>query len=203
MDKLKLLRAVYESIGWDELYRRVPEADREQVDELFRELTAMLAERPEPPEELAARLAGGEAWLYCDGASKGNPGPAGIGMVLATLDGQEVLAWGAPLGRATNNVAEYRAAIAGLERALALGVRRVRLLSDSELLVRQISGRYKVKHPGLRPLHAEVIELLQQFESYEVAHVAREKNARADALAARYAKAAKRREQGDRTAADR
>ncbi len=112
-------------------------------------------------------------------------------MVLTTPEGEEVLAWGAAIGRATNNVAEYRAAIEGLKNALELKVRRVRLLSDSELLVRQLEGAYKVKSPKLKPLHGELTALLARLDSWEARHVARDQNLRADALAARYAKAAK------------
>ncbi|MCK4376465.1 MAG: ribonuclease HI family protein [Candidatus Brocadiae bacterium] len=140
---------------------------------------------------MAAKVAGGEARLHCDGASRGNPGPAGIGMVLTTPEGEEVLAWGAAIGRATSNVAEYRAAIEGLKKALELKVRRVRLLSDSELLVRQLEGAYKVKSAGLKPLHGELMGLLARLDSWEARHVARDRNLRADALATRYAKAAK------------
>lgn len=188
-DRRKLLKSIYRAIAWDRLYELRPESTREEVDELFRELREMLG--PEPEEDVAPEVAGGAAVLYTDGASLGNPGPAGIGMVLNTEDGREVLAWGGYIGRATNNVAEYRAAIRGLKKALELGVRRIRLLTDSELLVRQLSGEYRVKNAGLQPLHAELIDLLDRFEAHEAEHVAREQNRQADALAAQHAKAAK------------
>lgn len=190
MNKLSLLRAIYEAIRWDKLYEALPEVSRRQVDELFRELREALGDVAEAPGELAAKVAGGEALLYCDGASRGNPGPAGIGMVLTTPEGEEVLAWGAAIGRATSNVAEYRAAIEGLRKALGLKVRRVRLLSDSELLVRQLEGAYKVKSPKLKPLHGELMALLARLDSWEACHVARDQNLRADALATRHTKAA-------------
>jgi len=155
MDRLKLLKAVYESIQWERLYELLPEADRDEVDLLFRELRQGI--EPEPEEDLVDEIAGRAALLHCDGASKGNPGPAGIGMVLETPDGREVLAWGRPIGETTNNVAEYQALIAGLQRALELGVRRISVLSDSQLMVRQIQGTYKVKSAGLQPLHAEAV----------------------------------------------
>ncbi|MFW6189544.1 MAG: ribonuclease HI family protein [Planctomycetota bacterium] len=188
MDRLKLLKAAYEAIQWDQLYELAPEATRQEVDELFQDLRRLLG--PRPQEDLAEEVVGGTAVLRCDGASKGNPGPAGIGCVIETAEGREVAAWGRPIGRATNNVAEYRAAVAALRKALQLGVRKVRLRADSQLMVRQINGRYRVKSAGLKPLHAEVMELLGRFEDYDVAHVSRDENARADELADRAARRA-------------
>jgi ribonuclease HI len=187
-DRRELLQSIYRSIQWDRLYELRPEASREDVDELFRELREMLG--PEPERDVAAEVAGAGAVLHTDGASLGNPGPAGIGMVLSTEDGREVLAWGQSIGRATNNVAEYRAAIAGLKKALALDVRRIRLLTDSELMVKQLNGEYQVKNAGLKPLHAELSELLDRFEAHEAKHVPRTQNRRADALASQHARAA-------------
>jgi len=192
VNKLELLKAVYAAIDWERLYRNAPDAERDQVDDLFRELTERLGTEPtvgpqaEPAD--AASVRGGHVVVCCDGASRGNPGPAAIGVVLLDSAGREVLGWGEPIGRATNNVAEYRAAIAGLEKALELGARSVELRADSELLVHQINGRYRVKNAGLRPLHAKVSELLGRFERWSARHIPREKNARADALAGAAAK---------------
>lgn len=188
MDEHALLKAVYQSIQWDKLYELAPGAERQEVDELFQQLRREL--RPSPEPDLADEVAGGEAVVRSDGASKGNPGPAGIGAVIQTADGREVVAWGKSIGRATNNVAEYRAAIEGLQRALELGVRRVRLLADSELLVRQVNGEYRVKSPGLQPLHTRVLELLNRFDDWTVSHAGRDENTRADALAGEHAKEA-------------
>ncbi len=190
MKRIELLRRVYESIEWDRLYELAPQASRQEVDELFQALRGLLG--PEPEADAAAGVTGGGALVYCDGASRGNPGPAGIGMVIATPGGEEVLAWGESIGRATNNVAEYRAAVAGLEKALALGVRSVHLLTDSELLVMQLNGVYQVKNAKLKPLHAEVQDLLARFEGALVGHIPREENTRADALATRHARAKRR-----------
>ncbi len=123
--------------------------------------------------------------LYADGASRGNPGPAAIGFVLRAGDGQVISEGGELIGRATNNEAEYRALIRGLQTAQGLGVRRLQVRLDSELVVRQLSGRYRVKSPGLRPLHQRVMELTTSFASFEVAHIPRESNRRADTLASR------------------
>jgi len=188
MDKQNLLKAVYEAVDWPSLYRAHPDLTRREADEFFRELRLMLGGAPEVATEFTDQLIGQEACLYTDGASRGNPGPSGIGIVLKTPAGQTALAWGAPIGRATNNVAEYRAVIEGLKRALELEVARIRLFSDSELLVRQLQGTYKVKNAGLRPLHAQVVALLDGFQTWAVRHIPREQNAEADALAAQAAR---------------
>ena len=129
-------------------------------------------------EKLALRL-------HVDGASRGNPGEAGFGVHVTGPDGSEIAALFGYLGKATNNVAEYQALLHGLRFALARGAMSVEVFSDSELLVRQIEGRYRVKHPGLQPLHREAQSLLARFTKARVAHVPRERNREADALANR------------------
>jgi ribonuclease HI len=124
-----------------------------------------------------------DAILWTDGAARGNPGPAGIGALLKTPSGEVLSADSAYLGKATNNVAEYKALLLGLERALALGVRRIEVRADSELLVKQIKGQYQVRSPGLRPLYQRALKLLARFESSRLVHVRREHNAEADRLA--------------------
>lgn len=121
--------------------------------------------------------------LYCDGASRGNPGAAAIGYALFDAAGIEVLAHGAAIGHATNNVAEYRALLAGLEAALAHGVRRIHVCMDSELVVRQVLGIYRVRHAMLQPLCAAVQERRRAFAAFRIQHVPRAQNQRADALA--------------------
>ncbi|HEX9188254.1 MAG TPA: ribonuclease HI family protein [Vicinamibacteria bacterium] len=123
--------------------------------------------------------------LHVDGASRGNPGEAGFGVHVTGLDGTVVASLYGYLGTATNNVAEYQALLHGLRFALDRGASRVEVFSDSELLVRQIEGRYRVKSPGLAPLHREAAGLLARFEGARVAHVPRERNREADALANR------------------
>ena len=122
--------------------------------------------------------------LYCDGAARGNPGPAAAGYVLFDVQGRELFARGDVLGdRITNNVAEYTALVRGLDLALRFGVRRLLVRMDSELVVRQVRGEYKVRHPGLKPLFARVRALLAGLEQFHIEHVPRAENARADALA--------------------
>lgn len=121
--------------------------------------------------------------LFTDGASRGNPGPAGLGAVLTREDGKVLVELAEPLGATTNNVAEYRALIRGLEEALKLGIRRLAVHSDSELVIKQLSGIYAVRHEALIPLYHAVRDLLGSFREIELTHVERSKNAKADALA--------------------
>jgi len=120
--------------------------------------------------------------LYTDGGARGNPGPAGIGAVLLTASGDVVEELGDFIGKATNNVAEYQALLAGLELALDRGVEHLDVFLDSELVVRQVNGQYKVKDAGLKPLHAQACQLLSRFPEVNVKHVRREQNAEADRL---------------------
>jgi ribonuclease HI len=123
------------------------------------------------------------ALLWTDGAARGNPGPAGAGIMLKTAAGEVLAAEGAFLGHTTNNVAEYRALLLGLERALELGVRRVEVRADSELLIKQLKGEYRVRSEGLRPLYEQAQGLLRRFDATRLLHVRREHNAEADRLA--------------------
>ncbi len=121
--------------------------------------------------------------LYTDGGARGNPGPAGAGFVIRTDDDGEVLyEKGLFLGKATCNVAEYRGLLAGLETAAQLGATEVTVVSDSELLVRQMNGQYRVKSPNLQPLYAEAKHLSKAFEVCTFTHVRRENNTHADRL---------------------
>ena len=121
--------------------------------------------------------------VSCDGAARGNPGPAGIGVVIQTAGGDVVERIAEGIGEATNNVAEYTAALEGLRRAAALGARDVLLRSDSHLLVEQLVGRYRVKAEHLRPLHAAVLTEARRFDRIRFEHVRREGNKEADRLA--------------------
>ena len=121
--------------------------------------------------------------IYTDGAARGNPGPAGAGAILRDADDGTVVAEIAePLGHATNNVAEWTAVRLALEEALRLGATHVDLRMDSELVARQISGIYRVKHPDLKPFHAAVMDMLRRLDGYTVGHVPRALNKDADRL---------------------
>jgi ribonuclease HI len=117
-----------------------------------------------------------------DGGARGNPGPAAIGVVVSTPDGEVLEEHAERIGSATNNVAEYRALMLGLERALALGAREVELIGDSELVVRQVQGEYKVRDEVLWRLNKHVIRALAEFDSWSIRHVRREDNEAADRL---------------------
>jgi ribonuclease HI len=121
--------------------------------------------------------------IYSDGASKGNPGASGIGVVLSDQEGKMLAEISEFVGVTTNNVAEYKALIRGLEEAIKLEADEVEISTDSELLARQISGVYKVKAPHLKELHALVISLLRTFRKVSISHVMREHNRLADKLA--------------------
>jgi ribonuclease HI len=120
--------------------------------------------------------------VHVDGGSRGNPGPAAAAAVVSTPEGEVLDEAAEVLGRTPNNVAEYRALLLGLARAKALGADEVEVVNDSELVAKQVNGLYKVKHPDMRPLHAEATKALRGFPSWTVRSVPRAKNARADRL---------------------
>jgi len=122
------------------------------------------------------------AVVNVDGGARGNPGPAAIGVVVRDGDGAVLEKLGEKIGRATNNVAEYRALLRGIELAAAHGATELELVGDSELVVRQVEGRYKVKNAGMKELHAEVKKALADFDSWSIRHVRRAENADADKL---------------------
>ena len=121
--------------------------------------------------------------LYTDGAARGNPGPAAMGIVLKDAEGKEIEASGRAIGETTNNEAEYRALLWGLERARAMNADEIEIRTDSELLARQLKGSYRVRAAHLKPLHARAQAALSQFRIRSIAHIPREQNRRADALA--------------------
>jgi ribonuclease HI len=117
-----------------------------------------------------------------DGGARGNPGPAAIGVVLRDDSGTVLEEVGETIGEATNNVAEYKALLRGIELAADQGATELELIGDSELVVRQVEGRYKVKNAGMKELHTEVKRALSNFDSWSIAHVRRAENADADRL---------------------
>jgi ribonuclease HI len=138
-------------------------------------LGRLLFDAPERPSNIFV--------AYVDGASRGNPGPASYAVILRSPDGATRFESGKYIGRATNNVAEYYGLITALDYAAAQGINRLLVRSDSELLVRQMQGRYKVKSADLRPLHERARKLVQSFAYFAIEHVPREQNREADELA--------------------
>src|SRR5437763_7193873 len=140
---------------------------------------------PSNPPSLFPADPPGTGWInaYCDGGARGNPGPAGFGAVIQDASGNVLAELSEFLGIQTNNVAEYSGLLAVLDYALAHGYRRLRVVSDSELMVKQIQGKYQVQSPGLRPLYYQARNKIAQLESFEIMHALRHKNKDADRLA--------------------
>jgi ribonuclease HI len=123
-----------------------------------------------------------KAIVHVDGGARGNPGSAAAACVITSPTGELLGEYTELLGTATNNVAEYRALLLGLERARALGASEVEVVGDSELIAKQVQGLYKVKHQAMKPLHEEAMVALGQFEQWSIRTVPRAQNARADVL---------------------
>ncbi|MHB8692364.1 MAG: ribonuclease HI family protein [Solirubrobacteraceae bacterium] len=124
----------------------------------------------------------GKVVVHVDGGSRGNPGPAAIGVVVSAPDGAVLDEVAETIGTATNNVAEYRAVLRGIERAAALGASELELVNDSELVAKQLTGAYKVKHAAMKPLYDEAITALRGFAKWRIRSVPRAQNAHADRL---------------------
>lgn len=139
----------------------------------------VLARRPASPNRLVS--------IHVDGAARGNPGPAGVGAVLTNGSGRKLKEVSIYLGEATNNVAESCALIVALQEALKFSPGEVKVFTDSELLARQVTGRYRVKNQQLQWLHVLIQSLLQGFGRFEICHIPREQNRHADRLASRAA----------------
>ena len=184
LDDVDLLRKVYRHLDRDALLRDCPGLTESEIKAFFRRLAERLG-----PRKAAAANAAPEGppcesvVLYTDGGSRGNPGPAGLGAVLTNRSGTVLAELSVFIGRATNNEAEYRGLIEGLQAARAHGVRDILVRSDSELLIHQINGAYKVKSARLKPLFAEARALLSSFGQWRAEHVRRERNTHADRLA--------------------
>jgi ribonuclease HI len=138
-------------------------------------------------EQKANRVAGAEVCLYFDGFTASAKAPAGIGMVLTTAQGDEIMAWGGTLGEVRAEVGQYQALVHGLEEALQLEAGSVRLMTDSEPVVQELTGRREVAESAARPLHRRATGLLERFESWSADLIDKEQNQQARSLARRYA----------------
>lgn len=189
----ELLRYIAREEPLTDTVRAFRGVSREHLGQMLEALAARLsapAEEPSkapaptpPPSESKGPYP--HLHLYSDGAARGNPGPSGAGAVLLEPGGQVVARLGRYLGIQTNNHAEYAALLLGLEHARALGAKELEVFSDSELLVRQLTGRYQVRSPTLKPLHEKARRLLRQFPKVKVTHVPREENTAADEMSNR------------------
>jgi len=195
LSEIELLRLIYKHLDLEALLKQNPSLTKAEIDEFFRELApavrdglarrgglARKSQAESPPPRRPGRGAE-KVIIYSDGASRGNPGEAGIGVVITDLRGRVLFEEGGPIGRQTNNVAEYAAAIRGLQRAIEMGAHDVTLRADSELLVHQINGRYRVKNPTLAVKLDELRNLARRLRAFRAEYVPREQNAQADALA--------------------
>lgn len=183
------LELVGERLPTKALQSEFPDLTREDIRSLFQGLAAhvrrchawsgLTSESAELPNDVCES----HASLYCDGASKGNPGPAGAGAVLMDQQDESIVEVSRFLGDATNNEAEYQALITGLKAAEDFGIKRLKIYSDSELLVKQVCGAYRVRQPHLQRLFGEVMSRLQRLDDYAIVHLGRELNRKADRLA--------------------
>ncbi|MEE9559010.1 MAG: ribonuclease HI family protein [Candidatus Brocadiales bacterium] len=185
----ELLELIHEGIDLASIMAKDPRVTRKRLKEFFGKLGGLIG-GVEPGMDTKksvkpALRVSGHIQLYTDGASRGNPGKSGIGVVV--LDGEKnVLAEVSEyIGDATNNVAEYKALIRGVEKALEFSPSRVDVFADSELVVRQLNGQYKVRAPSILPLYNEARKLLGMLPESKVQYVPREQNSLADALANR------------------
>ena len=157
-----------------------PQLDRTRLKRILERAAMLVSGLPMVEEVVAPTIS--RVRLYSDGAARGNPGLAGAGAVLVEPSGQVVDRLGKFLGTQTNNFAEYMGLLLGLRRAKELGVREVEVFADSELMIRQLGGRYQVKSASLRPLYEEALKLLNNFERVKLVHVPREMNRAADEM---------------------
>jgi len=170
-DRAAIFRALAEGLDLAQVRERFG-LTKDELLVIFREVADYYGERE-----------AGFWRLFCDGASRGNPGPAGAGAAIFNPLGEVAAQLARYLGETTNNVAEYQALLLGLREAVKLGVRKLQVFADSELLVRQLNGTYRVKAPHLLPLWRLAKNELQKFEAYTISHVPRAENSLADDLA--------------------
>jgi ribonuclease HI len=178
-----VLRHLAQTLSVSKTFKRFPSLTAKNLQEIF----SRSAERARVNTKIAAPAAAQKEFpeflIHCDGASRGNPGEAGAGAVISDSRGRTLKELKCSLGLASNNVAEYRALILALGKALELGARSATLFLDSELVVRQIRGEYRVREPHLKALHQKALELLNELSQYSILYIPREENRRADQLA--------------------
>jgi ribonuclease HI len=183
--KESVLGYLAQSLSVAKTLKRFPSLQPKDLQEILLSCARQFPDPGRPGKEIPAPLkrGGPEVFIHTDGAARGNPGEAGAGVVITDACGRTVKELKQFLGTATNNVAEYRAAILGLEKAFELGATGVTLQLDSELVGKQLRGEYKVREEHLKPLHRQALDLLNRFSRYNIICIGREENRRADQLA--------------------
>ncbi len=186
MTKYEILRSLSEHLDSERLLAEFPGLGRERLSHLLKEAAEKLGQvlvEPKTREKKAVKGGAKRLILHTDGASRGNPGDAGLGVLMEDESGHIVKKLARYLGHATNNQAEYAAMIAGLREASGLGAEELSIYADSELLVKQLNGQYRVKNPELQVMHAEAKSLIAGYRRVVIEYVPRAMNAEADALA--------------------
>ncbi|MHC4197055.1 MAG: ribonuclease HI family protein [Planctomycetota bacterium] len=185
----EILELIHKGIDHDGIAAKDPRATRKRLKEFFGKLGGLIGVESGMDTKKSAKPAlrvSGHIQIYTDGASRGNPGKSGIGVVVLDGDKNVLAEVSEYIGdAATNNVAEYKALIRGVEKALEFSPSRVDVFADSELMVRQLNGRYKVRAPSILPLYNEARKLLGMLSESKVQYIPREQNSLADALANR------------------
>ena len=179
----KIIRYLAQTLSVAKTLKRFPLLKAKDLQDLLLKSAQRMEESTKTPQSLPSREETLEFFIHADGASRGNPGEAGIGAVIADTEGRTVKEIKRFLGMATNNVAEYRAVIFALEQAWQLGAAKVRVYLDSELVVRQLRGEYRVREAHLQTLHQQAMKTLNCFSQYRIQNIPREENRRADQLA--------------------
>lgn len=178
MKKRDILRYLAETLSFAKALERFPSLTNEKLKSLLLDASELFEEIPPKERPTSEKLT-----FYIDGASRGNPGKAAIGVVIMDGGGHVIDELKRYIGETTNNMAEYQALIEALTEGKRLGCRVIRVFSDSELLVRQINGVYKVRDEKLIDLYKEAKRLISGFEEFKIDHITRDKNSRADSLA--------------------
>ena len=178
MDKRDLLNSIRENLDLNALLKSNPGLSNKDVEEFFQKIQKSLSITDDNPKNKTTGLT-----LHIDGAARGNPGPAAVGCVLTGSNGEVIEKKGKVIGKATNNVAEYQALLYGLDLALDYSPGLLEIFSDSELLVKQMTGIYKTKNSKLAELKQQSMKKLQKFSNYSFTAIPREKNVTADFLA--------------------
>ncbi len=183
MDRQTIIRRLAEKLTDGELREIFPEVSPDDIRNILLQHKKAHKSTGVPSGDSHGKRNLHKCALYTDGASRGNPGQAGAGAVLLDEKGRELASRAEYLGRCTNNAAEYRALVMGLQMAVENGCSELDIFLDSELIVRQLTGRYKVKNATLKPLFGQAQQLLQRLTTFSITHVPRAKNSRADELA--------------------